>query len=106
MQNISNSLVSNPVVFLTATLSSTVVSLPYDDSSTWIPEINPEYTCHSDISDWKDEAFNSSTDYDLQYTYEDRFQTIIEFSKKIFNKSKDLDSEYLDIVNENFWDLL
>ena len=28
------------------------------------------------------------------------------FSKKITDNLKDIDSEYVDIVNENFWDLI
>ena len=104
MGNSSNSSLSNLVVL--ASLSSTVLSLSYDDTTTLIPEVKPDYSQHVNLSDWKDNAFNTSTDYTIQDDYSEKIQTILRFSKKILNNSKDLDSEYVDIVNENFSDLV
>lgn len=104
MGNSSNSSLTNLVVL--ATLSSTVLSLSYDDSTTLIPEVKPDYAHHMNLADWKDNAFNISTDYTIQDDYSEKIQTILGFSKKILDNSKDLDSEYVDIVNENFWDLV
>lgn len=104
MGNSSNSSLTNLVVL--AALSSTVVSLSYDDSTSLIPEVKPEYESHVNLSDWKDGAFNISTDYTIQDDYTEKIQSILNFSKKILDNSKDLDSEYVDIVNENFWDIV
>lgn len=91
-----------------ATLSSTVVSLSYEDTPSLIPEVKPEYVYELNMDNLKDKdkAFNSSTNYTLQDDYSEKIETILGFSKKIVANSKDLDSEYVDIVNENFWDLI
>lgn len=88
-----------------ATLSSSVISLPYDSSSL-IPETISQYTCQNSIADWKDNAFNSSSGYHLQEEYPIKIKTIIDFSRKIVENSIDIENEYVDIVNENFWDLI
>ena len=95
-------------LFLFTTLSTSVISLPYDNAESLIPEINPNYENHMSLtdSDWRDNAFNNSTDYTLQTENSDKIDTIIGFSKKVIENSIDIDSEYVDIVNENFWDLI
>jgi len=95
-------------LFLFTTLSSSVISLPYDNAENLIPEIKPNYEHHMTLTnnDWRDSAFNSSTDYTLQNESSDKIDAILGFSKKVIENSKDIDSEYVDIVNENFWDLI
>ena len=34
------------------------------------------------------------------------YLVILNFSKKLFRKSKSVEKEFVDFVNENFWDLL
>ena len=36
----------------------------------------------------------------------EKLQTIIDFSKKVLQNTKDIDSEFVDIVNDNFWELI
>jgi hypothetical protein len=92
-------------LILLATISTSVVCLPYDTDSL-IPRTNANYVCYADVSDWKDSAFNQSGDYNLQFNHSSKIQTIIEFSKKLVENSVDIDQEYVDIVNDNFWDLI
>lgn len=36
----------------------------------------------------------------------EKINSIIDVSRKLISKSIDIDSEYVDIVNDNFWDLI
>lgn len=92
-------------IILLATISSSVISLSYD-SDALIPEMNHNYNFQINIADWKDNAFNQSVDYQLQDENIEKLQTIIDFSKKVLQNTKDIDSEFVDIVNENFWELI
>lgn len=103
MGTISNSSLSNLLVL--AALSSTVICLPYESYSL-IPEVRYSYQYHVNIADWKDTAFNLSADYKIQDENSSKIETIVAFSKKIIGNSIDIDSEFVDIVNDNFWDLI
>jgi hypothetical protein len=92
-------------IVLLATISSSVISLSYD-SDTLIPKMNHNYSFQNNIADWKDFAFNQSVDYHLQDESMEKLQTIIDFSKKVLQNTKDIDSEFVDIVNDNFWELI
>ena len=92
-------------IVLLATISSSVISLSYDSDSL-IPKMNHKFSYQSNIADWKDYAFNHSVDYKLQDESMEKLQTIIDFSKKVLQNTKDIDSEFVDIVNENFWELI
>jgi hypothetical protein len=85
-----------------ATLSSSVLSLSYDSDSL-IPKMNHSYNHLYNIADWKDNAFNL---YQIQDENLIKIQTIVEFSKKVLGNTKDIDREFVDIVNENFWELI
>jgi len=95
-------------LFLFTTLSSSVINLPYDNAENLIPEIKPNYEHHMSLTnnDWRDNAFNSSTDYTLQIENSNKIDAILGFSYKVIENSVDIDSEFVDIVNENFWDLI
>lgn len=92
-------------IVLLATISSSVISLSYD-SDTLIPKINHNYSFQNNIADWKDYAFNQSLDYQLQDESMEKLQMIIDFSKKVLQNTKDIDGEFVDIVNDNFWELI
>lgn len=88
---------------LLATLSSSAVCMTYDASGL-IPALDHEYPSIENIADWKEHAFNQLPAYSAQD--EEKYQAIVGFSQKIIDNSTDIDSEFVDIVNENFWDLL
>ena len=92
-------------IVLLATISSSVISLSYD-SDNLIPKMNHNYSFQNNIADWKDFAFNQSVEYQLQDESMEKLQTIIDFSKKVLQNTKDIDSEFVDIVNDNFWELI
>ncbi len=37
---------------------------------------------------------------------EKKIQTILKFAENLISNSQDMDGEFVDIVNENFWDLI
>jgi hypothetical protein len=94
-----------PNIILLAALSTSVVSLSYTYDSL-IPLQNHQYSYQNDISDWKDFAFHPSSDYQQISPNNQSIKTIIEFSRTVIENSKDIDSEYVDIVNANFWELI
>lgn len=36
----------------------------------------------------------------------EKLQTIIDFSNKVLQNTKNIDSEFVKIVNDNFWELI
>jgi hypothetical protein len=102
----TNSSTSLTNFVLLVTLSSSVISLPYDSSDFLIPQVKAPILYHTDIVDWKDNAFNNSTNYSFQNSDTERIKTILGFSQKVLANLNDIDSEYVDIVNENFWELI
>ena len=55
---------------------------------------------------WKDGAFSFSSGYKIIDEDSERLQIIINFSKRLIEKSVNIDSEFVDIVNDNFWNLI
>jgi uncharacterized protein YdgA (DUF945 family) len=66
---------------------------------------NYDFKPQNDIADWKDIALRQS-DYQFQDESIKKLQIIIDFSKKVIQNTKDIDSEFVDIVNKNFWELI
>ena len=104
-----NTILYNPLpnlVLLATVSSSSVLSLPYDSASL-IPSLTASYKCNESILDWKDRAFNTTTDYHYSSNeYIVKAQVIIEFSRKVIENSVEIDEEFVDIVNDNFWELI
>lgn len=100
-----NSYTSLANLVILASLSSSVINLSYESDSL-IPTMNHEYKYPNPITDWKDSAFNVPPDYQLHDINLIKFETIIEFSRKVLGNTKDIDIEFVDIVNKNFWDLI
>ncbi len=100
----TNSSLSNLVIL--ATLSSSVVSLNHETESYLTPQNEAKFEHHVDIADWKDKAFKESYDYSFHNEDVDKMNTMILFTKNLLENSKDIESEFVDIVNDNFWDLI
>ncbi len=79
--------------------------LPYNLNPEFNPGVSGKYSVEKEITDWNIPLVNlpeySSAQKDL-----DKIQIILDFSQKLMNNSKNLDSEYVDIVNKYFWDLV
>jgi hypothetical protein len=104
MRTNSNTSLSNLVIF--ATLSSSVLIISHETESYLTPQHLARYEHHTDIADWKDNAFNSSIDYNFHNENVDKINTMISFTKNLLKNSKDIESEFVDIVNDNFWELI
>jgi len=100
----TNTSLSNLVIL--ATLSSSVVSFSHEADDLSTPQLKPEIENYMEISDWRDKAFNQSYDYNLHDKDVDKLNTMISFTKNLLENSTDIESEFVDIVNENFWDLI
>lgn len=99
----TNSSLANLVVL--ATISSSILTLSYDMNNS-LPKSNVDYEFGSDVSDWKHNAFHHSANYTFLDESSDKILAVLSFSKTIIENSQDLDGEIVDIVNENFWDLI
>lgn len=104
MKPVSNSSFAN--LILLATISTSVISLPYESKDSLLTNHEVNYNHMKSIAEWKDSAFNALPDYSTQKEDESKIQTIIGFSHKVLSESTDIDSEFVDIVNDNFWDLV
>lgn len=101
----TNSYSSLASIVLFATISTSAISLSYG-LEPLIPKMNHSYSFPNSIADWKDNAFNQPIDYQLHNEDVEKLQTIINFSKKVLKNTKDIDSEFVNIVNDNFWELI
>ena len=107
MKPISNSALANIIIL--ASISSSAISLSYESyisGESIIPSMETNYTHTENLPDWKDNAFNTSPDYQLYSEVEEKILTIVNFSRQVLSESSDIDSEYVDIVNQHFWDLI
>lgn len=104
MSPLSNSSITSLMFF--ATLSSSVIMLPYELTNTLIPTSEVNFTKMENIADWKEKAFNTSSDYTFNNEADMKIQIIIGFSSRILDNSTNIDSEFVDIVNEHFWELI
>ncbi len=100
----SNTSLSNLIII--ATLSSSVVSLSLETDSSLIPQQEVAFENNVNIADWKDNAFNPSFDYSFHDEDVEKINTMISFTKNLLKNTKDIESEFVDIVNDNFWDLI
>lgn len=87
-------------------MSSSVLNIDYLTGNLLPQKIFTEVHQQSQLSDWKDRAFNLSTQYTILDDETEKINILIQFSKKLMVRSVDLDSEIVDMVNENFWELL
>ncbi|MDD3721274.1 MAG: hypothetical protein PHW92_02135 [Lutibacter sp.] len=92
------------LVLMTA-ISSTVLPLKYEDYDKITPSLEAKYNFQNSDSHW---GYNSNiTSYDTnQREDSEKLNIIIKFSKELTQNSQELDSEFAEIVNKNFWDLL
>lgn len=105
MTPISNqSVTKNLIIF--ATLSSSVVAMPYEYSEAIIPSEEVKIKSMENMPDWDATLFNPLASNSVINDDNEKIDTIIDFSQKVLEDSMDMDSEYVDIVNENFWDLI
>jgi len=100
----SNSTLS--ILFFASVASATVTPLPYDINPVHTSYENIPYNVKKELSEWTIENMSSFSHFDLSYAEQEKLDTILEFTQKLISDSKDIDSEFVEIVNEHFWDLI
>lgn len=58
------------------------------------------------LSDWQEDRFGSYEDVVSNIELKAQFETILDFSKTLLNNSIDIDKEFIEIVDKNFWDII
>ncbi len=91
------------LLFASVAASSTITSLSYDVNPMYNPSIAGTYHVEKEISD-RVNLFNSSEYY--FYEEKEKIDVILDFAHRLIDKSKDIDNEFVEIVNEYFWDLI
>jgi hypothetical protein len=86
--------------------SSTVTDLPYDENPVYNLSTYGNYDVKKDIVDWDGKNAYKISDYDYINAEENRIDIIFNFAQKLIQNSKDIDSEFVEIVNNHFWDLI
>jgi len=76
--------------------TSTNIPLPYQINPSKIPQSIPHYDEIKELA--PDKYINIDEKYQID--------AIINFSMRLISNSKNIESEYVDFVNKNFWDLI
>ena len=106
---LSNSTIN--IILLSSLSGSTVgVALPYENVENLIPQSNIEVTVQNKFPNISNLLIDGdSNNYSLlsyvRYDNENNINAILQFSKRIIENSKDIDAEFVEIVNQNFWEL-
>ncbi len=103
--NNTNTSLSNLLILVTLS-SSSLVGLTHETESYLMPKQEITFKYSSDIAEWKDNAFNQTPDYNFHDENMEKISVIISFTSNLLEKSKDIENEFVDIVNDNFWDLI
>ena len=81
-------------------------NLDYDNSILEFDNIKNVDYVKDNIEDWREKAFNSTANYDLEKNHINKFNTLVHFTSNLVQNSKDLDSDFIEVINDNFWDLI
>ncbi len=98
----TNTSTSNLLVL--ASISSSVLTLPYETD--YILHNNASYEYSQDVTEWSTSVFQNSFDSIVSNVNYEKYKTLLVFSKTLIEHSRDIESEIVDLVNENFWDLI
>ncbi len=101
----SNISLSNLIVLVT-TFSSSFINSNFEIENYLTPQYKMKLEHLDNIADWKNNAFNTSYNYSFHNENTEKINTMILFTKNLLKNSKDIDNEFVDIVNDNFWDLI
>ncbi len=98
-----------PIAGLVAavTISSSSLVLPYDhiEYSSYFNTL--PVTNSNDISRWSDNKLINSDLYSIQDNSDyAKYKIMNSFANNLLENSKDVEPEYVDFVNEHFWELI
>jgi hypothetical protein len=99
---------SNLGILLCASVaaSATVTQLPYDTNPVNNPYDIGSFNVKKEISEWDRTNMTTFSQSDLPYAERQKLDTVLDFAQKLISDSTDIDSEFVEIVNEHFWDLI
>ena len=60
----------------------------------------------TEISDWDRIYMIDESECNIFNDEKNKFDTILDFAQKLINNSKNIDSEFIEIVDEHFWDII
>lgn len=98
----TNTSISNLLVL--ASISSSVLTLPYESGINLNKNASYEYC--QDLTDWSANVFRFPFDIIASNENNEKFKMLLVFSNILVENSRDIDAEIVDLVNENFWDLI
>jgi len=85
-------------------ISSAVIPLKYEIYNNLIP--TKEVKIKSVPSEEWHYHYISESDSYINFSQNEKLDIIMNFSKKLINNSTEIDMEFVDIVDNNFWNLL
>ena len=91
-------------ILLLAAMNSGTVCLSLETNI--LPSCNATYTYTHDLSQLRDQILYDIPVYTTVESETAKINLIVAFSKNIVEHSKDIDSEFVEIVNNKFWDLI
>jgi len=96
-----------PSLVLLTTLSTSVLSVSYE-APYLLPKDESNYSTEIVMSNLKNNMFNDIPNLSIENDnyINNKINIIVEFSSKLISNSIDIDSEFVDIVNEHFWELI
>lgn len=94
-------------LLLLSALSSTVVSLSYENSQNIAPTEVTQYKFKENKT-WSYNSILENNIYNTPYLSEEqnKINAILKFSNELVSSNVTLDPEFSKIVDDNFWDLL
>lgn len=92
----TNTRISSLLLMTALGATSTNIILPYQINLLSAAEVIPKYNEIKELNGDKYTGIDEKTQVD----------TIINFSLRLISNSKNIESEYVEFVNKNFWDLI
>lgn len=91
------------LVLMTA-ISSAIIPLSYESYNKLAPTIEHIFSYVPENS-WSYNSI-SNEDSNANVLENEKLQIVMNFSQKLLSNSTELDMEFVEIVDDNFWDLL
>ncbi len=98
----TNTSISNLLVL--ASISSSVLPLQYE--SDYILQNNASYVYCQDLADWSTSVLQNPLNYIASNNNNEKIKALLVFTKTLIENSTEIEGEIVDLVNENFWDLI
>jgi len=94
------------LLLLTA-LSSSAISLGYENNQNIAPSEMAQYN-FKETKTWSYSSMPENNEYSVSNFSQEQIKidTIVRFSNELVGNNESLDSEFSQIVNDNFWDIL